>query len=127
MGAAAGGFLGGAVGGQGGYLFPRATGRILRAAQYVTGGGGSWAGGYLEHAITGEDYDGMEKGYDIAGGLLLSRFPGASDLGSNLGSNPSWMTHSFAAYGGAHAGAIVESAKFVGGEVIERWTGVEPW
>ncbi|MFL4475199.1 RHS repeat-associated core domain-containing protein [Paeniglutamicibacter sp. MACA_103] len=127
LGAAAGGFLGGAVAGQGGYLFPRATGRILRAAQYVTGGGGSWAGGFLDHAITGEDYDGMEQGYDIAGGLLLSRFPGASDLGPNLGSNPSWMTHSFAAYGGAHAGAIVESAKFVGGELIDRWTGIEPW
>lgn len=88
--------------------------------------GGSWAGGHLENEITGERYSRLEQAIDISGGTLLSRFPGASDLGSNLGSNPSWMTHSFAAYGGAHAGAIVESANS-SGELIERGTGIESW
>ncbi|GAA3276786.1 hypothetical protein [Paenarthrobacter aurescens] len=46
-----------------------------------------------------------EMFYDAMGGALLARFHGASELSSS----PSWMTHSMAAYGGAHAGAIVES------------------
>lgn len=51
-----------------------------------------------------------EKGFDFIGGAALSHFPRISGLESNA----SWMSHSLAAYGGAHAGAIVESLKFVG-------------
>ena len=51
-----------------------------------------------------------------AGGVALARFPGVSELSSN----PGRVSHGLAAYGGAHAGIIGESAKFVGGELIER-------
>jgi hypothetical protein len=61
--------------------------------------------------------------FDGVGGGVSSHFPGASEMGSN----PNWMTHNLSAYGGAHVGAIVESVKFVSGEVINQGTGVEPW
>jgi hypothetical protein len=76
------------------------------------------AGGSVDNMISGESYSVPEMIFDGAGGAALTRFPGAPELSPN----PGWMTHSFAAYGGAHAGAIVESVKFVAEE-----TGMTPW
>ncbi|WP_394251280.1 DUF6531 domain-containing protein [Arthrobacter pityocampae] len=114
--AGTGGFVSGALSAQGGYLVT--SGRFSTAAQYIVGGGASALGGYVDHGITGEAYDPLEMGFDAVGGAALTHFPGASALDAN----PSWSTHSFAAYAGAHSGAIVESGKFVAEE-----TGVAPW
>ena len=122
-GAAANGFLSGAVSSQGGHLVGSMRGDLATATQYAIGAGGSLAGGAVDNMISGEAYGVPEMIFDGAGGVALSRFPGASGLSPN----PGWMTHSLAAYGGAHAGAIVESVKFVSGELIERGTGDSPW
>ncbi|MFB9859160.1 RHS repeat-associated core domain-containing protein [Paenarthrobacter aurescens] len=117
-GAFAEGALGGAISSQGGYLADPIRGRLSAAIPYVLGAGGAMAGGAADQMINGEEYDGYEMIFDGAGGAALSRFPGASGLEPN----PGWMTHSLAAYGGAHAGAIVESVKFVAEETgVVRW------
>ncbi len=118
LGAGANGFVSGALSSQGGYLTSLMSGRAALATQYVIGGGASVAGGYVDRVFTGEGYDPLEMGFDAVGGAALSHFPGASDLESN----PGWGTHSFAAYAGAHTGAIVESVKFVAEE-----TDMAPW
>ncbi len=123
LGAAGGGIVSGAIGSQAGYLAQPLTGRFSSFVQYGVGAGGSLAGGSVDHAIRGEGYGAAEMVYDGLGGGVLTRFPGAAELSPN----PGWMTHSMAAYGGAHAGAIVESVKFVGNEVVKQGTGAPLW
>ncbi|SEJ82485.1 RHS repeat-associated core domain-containing protein, partial [Arthrobacter sp. yr096] len=123
IGAATGGFVSGAIGSQAGYLAVPIRGDLAKLVQFGVGAGGSVAGGAVDHAIRGEGYGIGEMAFDGAGGALLTRFPGASELSPN----PGWMTHSMAAYGGAHAGAIVESVKFVGNELVEQGTGAPLW
>jgi RHS repeat-associated protein len=122
-GAAANGFISGAVSSQAGYIAGPLSGDISRLTQYAIGAGGSVAGGAVDKFVNGETYQFGEMVFDGVGGGIATHFPGASDLDSN----PGWMTHSFAAYGGAHVGAIVESGKFVGEQVFERVTGTQPW
>lgn len=122
-GAAANGLVSGVVGSQAGYLAGPLSGRLSTLAQYGVASGGSLAGGAVDHAITREEYGLYEGVFDGFAGAATSHFPGASQLMPN----PGWMTHSFAAYGGAHTGAIVESVKTVSGVLIERGTGAEPW
>ncbi|MET4542403.1 RHS repeat-associated protein [Arthrobacter bambusae] len=123
LGAAGGGIVSGALGSQSGYLAAPLSGRFSSLVQYGVGAGGSLAGGSVDHAIRSEGYGGAEMFYDGLGGGLLTRFPGAAELSPN----PGWMSHSMAAYGGAHAGAIVESVKFVGNEVVKQGTGAPLW
>ncbi len=123
IGAATGGFVSGAIGSQAGYLAAPLSGRFSSFVQYGVGAGGSLVGGSVDHAIRGKGYGAAEMFYDGMGGAALTRFPGASELSPN----PGWMTHSMAAYGGAHAGAIVESVKFVGNELVEQGTGTPLW
>ncbi|WP_156424574.1 hypothetical protein [Arthrobacter sp. EpRS71] len=123
IGAATGGFVSGAIGSQAGYLAVPIRGDLAKLDQFGVGAGVSEAGGAVDHAIRGEGYGIGEMAFDGAGGALLTRFPGASELSPN----PGWMTHSMAAYGGAHAGAIVESVKFLGNELVEQGTGAPLW
>ncbi|MET0978924.1 MAG: hypothetical protein ABWX63_08915 [Paeniglutamicibacter terrestris] len=117
-GAAENGLVSGVIGSQAGYLAGPAPGYFSKGIQYAVGGGGSVAGGSVDNLISGQSYDPLEMAFDGLGGVATSHFQGASALDTN----PGWMTHSFAAYSGAHVGAIVESVKFVAGE-----TGVAPW
>lgn len=123
IGALANGVVSGALGSQGGHLTGSLTSSASKAVQVVVGGGGSLAGGSVDSLISGDSYQFTEMVFDASAGSLTSRFPGASDLNPN----PGWMTHSFAAYGGAHVGAIVESVKSVSGELINQGTGAKPW
>jgi hypothetical protein len=77
----------------------------------------------LDNAIGGDNYGAYEMTFDGFSGGVLSRFPGASALEPR----PGWMTHSFAAYAGAHTGVISESTKFVIGEVVKGGMGFVPW
>ena len=123
-GAATNGFVSGAVSSQAGYLAGPITQRLeSHLVQYAVASGGSIAGGALDNVITGEDYGLAEMLFDGTAGAATSHFPGASEMAPN----PSWMTHSLSAYGGAHVGAIVESVKFVSGEVVNQGTGASPW
>ncbi|NUU31146.1 DUF6531 domain-containing protein [Arthrobacter sp. C9C5] len=123
VGAAVNGFASGALGSQGGHLASPLSGRLSRLTELGVASGGALTGGALDHAITGKDYGVAEIIFDGSAGAATARFPGASDLSPN----PGWMTHSFAAYGGAHVGAIVESVKSVSGQLFETGTGVAPW
>jgi hypothetical protein len=123
IGAGVGGTLSGALGSQSGYLARPLDGLPSHLVQYGVSTGGSLAGGAVDSAISGDEYGIYEMAFDGAAGAAQSHFPGAAELGSN----PGWMTHGFSAYGGAHVGAIVESVKFVGGELIDRGTGAAPW
>ncbi|KUM34515.1 hypothetical protein AR689_10250 [Arthrobacter sp. EpRS71] len=118
-GAAVNGIVSGSVGSQSGYLARPLTQKFDSAlVQYAVASGASIAGGSLDKMINGEDYNLFEAGFDGLAGAAASHFPGASALDSN----PGWVTHSLAAHGSAHVGAIVESVKSVGEEI-----GVTPW
>lgn len=80
------------------------------AANDFLSGAVSSQGGYLAGSMSGDLSTATQNSF---------AFPGASGLSEN----PEWVIHSLAAYGGAHAGAIVERVKFVSGERIESGTG----
>ena len=112
--AAVGGAVTGVVSSQAGHLAAAGPSRLAQLTQYGVASGGAVAGGAVDHALTNRSYDLGEMVVDGVGGGVLSHFPAASALSPS----PGWLDHTFAAYGGAHASAIVGSIKFIGAEVM---------